>query len=420
MDDLARDLHDLSAIGADPAGGVTRVAWSPELMAAYAAFAERGRAVGAAADVDAAGNAFLRWRAAGAPAGAPGGAPGGGGAGGATPAFLIGSHLDTVPRGGAYDGALGVLAGLDVLRSFQARGDDPGCPVWVTAFMDEEGTRFGTALFGSRAFAGHDLSGLGGRADRAGITIAEAMAACGHDHASVGSAAGIDGIRGYLELHIEQGPVLEHSGEDIGVVTSIVGLVGLQVRLEGQANHAGTTPMGLRRDALAGAARAVLELRDLARRTPTVTANVGTIAVEPGGKNVIPGACDFSVDIRAADRATYLTLDEAARGVLARIADEESLALTVTEIYRLEPVPMATAFVDALERAAELEGASFRRLPSGAGHDAQIIAPHVPAGMLFVPSRGGISHNPAEYTTPEQCALGSRVLARAVLLLAGA
>ncbi len=417
MDALARDLNDLSAIGADPAGGITRVAWSPELMAAYAAFAERGQAVGAHADVDAAGNAFLRWSAGGA-AGAPG--EGGAGADGATPAFLIGSHLDTVPRGGAYDGALGVLAGLDVLRSFQARGDDPGCPVWVTAFMDEEGTRFGTALFGSRAFAGHDLSDLGSRADRAGVTIAEAMAACGHDHASVGSAARIDAIRGYLELHIEQGPVLEQSGEDIGVVTSIVGLLGLQVRLEGQANHAGTTPMGLRRDALAGAARAVLELRDLARHTPAVTANVGTIAVEPGGKNVIPGACDFSVDIRAADRATYLTLDEAARGILARIAAAESLALTITEIYRLEPVPMATAFVDALERAAELEGASFRRLPSGAGHDAQIIAPHVPAAMLFVPSRGGISHNPAEYTTPEQCALGSRVLARAVMLLAGA
>jgi len=214
--------------------------------------------------------------------------------------------------------------------------------------------------------------------------------------------------------------VLEQSGEEIGVVTSIVGLLGLQVRLEGQANHAGTTPMNMRRDALAGAARAVLELRDLARQAPSVTANVGTIAVEPGGKNVIPGACDFSIDIRAADHATYLTLDEAARGILARIAAEESLSLTVSEIYRLDPVPMDTAFVDAIERAAELEGASARRMPSGAGHDAQIIAPHVPAGMLFVPSRGGISHNPAEHTDPAQCATGSRVLARSVQLLARA
>lgn len=402
MTELARDLESLARIGADPGGGVTRVAWSPELLAAYAWLAERGRTVGATSDIDAAGNAFLR------------------SSGGDGPAFLIGSHLDTVPRGGTLDGALGVLAGLDVLRQFHERGDGPRCPLWVSSFMDEEGTRFGTALFGSRAFTGHDLSGLGSRTDRTGVTIAEAMAACGRDHAAVGSAAAIDRIRGYLELHIEQGPVLEQSGEEIGVVTSIVGLLGLQVRLEGQANHAGTTPMNMRRDALAGAARAVLELRDLARHAPSVTANVGTIAVEPGGKNVIPGACDFSIDIRAADHATYLTLDEAARGILARIAAEESLSLTVSEIYRLDPVPMDTAFVDAIERAAELEGASARRMPSGAGHDAQIIAPHVPAGMLFVPSRGGISHNPAEHTDPAQCATGSRVLARSVQLLARA
>ncbi len=404
MDALARDLRDLAAIGADPEGGVTRVAWSPALLEALHWFAERGRAVGATTAIDAAGNAFLR---------AGGGASAG-------PAFLIGSHLDTVPRGGAYDGALGVLAGLDVLRHFHESGDAPGCPVWVNAFMDEEGTRFGTALFGSRAFAGHDLSDLAARADKAGVTVAEAMQACGRDAAALGEAQAIDRVRGYLELHIEQGPVLEQSGEQIGVVTSIVGLLGLQVRLTGQANHAGTTPMDMRRDALAGASRAVLELRDLARRLPTVTANVGTIAVEPGGKNVIPGACSFSVDIRAADQATYLTLDAATRATLARIASEESLGLEVTEIYRLAPVPMDTAFVDAIERAAELEGASHRRMPSGAGHDAQVIAPHVPAGMLFVPSRGGISHNPAEHTEPEQCATGSRVLARAVKLLSHA
>ena len=403
MDELERDLLDLAAIGAaGEGGGVTRVAWSEELLEAYAWLARRGRELGVGHDIDAAGNAFLRWET------------------GAGPALLIGSHLDTVPHGGRFDGALGVLSGLDVIRTLRRDGFTPRCPIWLTAFMDEEGTRFSTALFGSRALAGADLSKLGARHDRDGVTVREAMQAHGFDFDAVPAAARLDGVRGYLELHIEQGPVLEQSGDDVGIVTSIVGLVGLHVRLEGQANHAGTTPMALRRDALAGGARAVLELRDLARRTPGVTANVGVISVEPGGKNVVPGACEFTVDIRSASPEVYRTLDDSARGLLQRIAREETLDLTVAEIYRLEPVPLDTGIVDVLERAAELEGASALRLPSGAGHDAQVLAPHLPAGMLFVPSRGGISHNPAEYTTPGQCALGARVLARAVMLLTGA
>ena len=403
VDELQRDLLDIAAIGADDeGGGVTRLAWSKELLQAYAWLARRGREIGVSHDIDTAGNAFLRWAA------------------GTGPALLIGSHLDTVPRGGRFDGALGVLTGLDVLRTLRRDAFAPRCPIWLTAFMDEEGTRFGTALFGSRALAGEDLSQLGDRGDQAGVTLREAMRACGFDFDAVPAAAQLDRVRGYLELHIEQGPVLEHSGDDVGIVTSIVGLIGLQVRLLGQANHAGTTPLALRRDALAGGARAVLELRDLARRTAGVTANVGTISVEPGGKNVVPGSCEFTVDIRSASPDVYRTLDDSARSLLQRIAHEETLELTVAEIYRLEPVPLDTAIIDTLERAAELEGASSRRLPSGAGHDAQVIASHVPTGMLFVPSRGGISHNPAEHTTPEQCALGSRVLARAVTLLASA
>lgn len=245
------------------------------------------------------------------------------------------------------------------------------------------------------------------------------MAQRGFDFDRVPSAAGPAGLRGYLELHIEQGPVLEHSGEEIGIVTSIVGLVGLQVRLEGESNHAGTTPMGLRRDALAGAARAVLELRDMARSRPGHTANVGTISVQPGGKNVIPGVCEFSVDVRAAEPADYRDLDAATRALLERIAREEGLGISISELYRLDPVPMKAGMIGALERAADLEGASWRRMPSGAGHDAQVIAPHVPTGMLFVSSRKGISYSPLEHTKPEHCSTGSRALARAVTLLAG-
>lgn len=403
MDELELDLRALAAIGADlDAGGVTRVAWSPELFEAYGFLGRRGAECRLTHDVDPAGNAFLRWNA------------------GAGPALLIGSHLDTVPNGGRFDGALGVFSGLDVLRALGRDGYEPRIPLWVTAFMDEEGTRFGTALLGSRAFVGGDLGGLGERRSREGTSLREAMAERGFDFDRASDAAAVSEIRGYLELHIEQGPVLERNGEDVGIVTSIVGLIGLDVRFEGQANHAGTTPMSLRRDALAGAARAVLELRDLARGHEGHTANVGTITVEPGGKNVIPGVCEFSVDVRAAARADFETLDGRARAVLERIAHEEGLDLTVRELYRVQPVPLDTGMIDALERAAELEGASSRRMPSGAGHDAQVIAPHVPTGMLFVPSRRGISHNPAEYTSPEHCATGSRVLRRAVTMLADA
>lgn len=403
MDELELDLRALAAIGANIDGdGVTRVAWSPELFEAYRLLGRRGAECRLTHDVDPAGNAFLRWNA------------------GAGPALLIGSHLDTVLNGGRFDGALGVISGLDALRTLGRDGYEPRIPLWVTAFMDEEGTSFGTALFGSRAFVGGDVTGLGERRSLQGVSLREAMAERGFDFDRAPDAAAVSAVRGYLELHIEQGPVLERGGEDVGIVTSIVGLIGLGARLEGQANHAGTTPMTLRRDALAGGARAVLELRDLARGHEGQTANVGTIAVEPGGGNVIPGVCEFTVDVRAAAPADFETLDGRARAVLERIAHEEGLALTIRELYRVQPVPLDTGMIDALERAAELEGASSRRMPSGAGHDAQVIAPHVPTGMLFVPSRGGISHNPAEYTSPEHCATGSRVLRRAVTMLADA
>lgn len=401
MSDLERDILEFGAIGGEGTG-VTRYAWSDEVMAAHALLAERGRDLGLAAETDAAGNTVVRWEE------------------GSGPAVLVGSHLDTVPRGGRYDGALGVLSGLEAVRQLRQRGVQPARPVWIVSFTDEEGSRFGTSLLGSRAFVGEDLSDLRDRADADGVTLREAMARQGFHFERLPQARAIDRVGCYLELHIEQGPVLEHAGIDIGVVTAIVGLIGYHVRLEGQANHAGTTPMAMRRDALAGAARVALELRDLARATEGMTANVGVIGVEPGGKNVVPGVCDFTIDVRSATREGFDALHGRVRAILERIAGEEQLGLAVTEIYRLDPLVMDAGIVDAFERAAELEGASHLRLPSGAGHDAMIVGAHVPAGMLFVPSRGGISHNPAELTPPEQCDLGARVLARTVELLATA
>ena len=400
MSELAQHLTAVARFGASRAG-ITRLAWSPELADVNAWLTRRLEEAGLEVEVDAAGNVFGKWHA---------------GEGGPV---LVGSHLDTVPNGGRFDGALGVLAGLEAIRLLKRRRVRPRRPVWLVSFMDEEGARFGTALFGSRAFAGDDLSDLGERRDGTGVTLRDAMAEAGLDFDRIGDAKAVGEIAAYVELHIEQGALLERAGADVGIVTAIVGLLGFRAHMTGEANHAGTTPMPLRRDALVGAARTVLALRDEARGRDDLTANVGSISVQPGGFNVVPGVCEFTIDVRSPTRETLSRADALVRDTLATVATEEKLELELDESYRLDVTPLHPGLQDTLRRAAEAEGASFLDLPSGAGHDAMAVAPHVPTAMLFVPSRGGISHSPDEYTAPEQCDLGARVLARALELLVG-
>lgn len=392
-DSVAASLASLARIGGALDGGVTRVAWSPQLFEAYAWVGDRLRELGLEVEIDAAGNLLGRWEA------------------GTGKSVLVGSHLDTVPSGGRLDGVLGVVAAVHAVALLKQEEFEPERPLWIAAFMDEEGTRFNTALFGSRAFAGDDVSHLGGRVDAAGMTLRDAMSAAGFDFDRVREARRIDEVGAYLELHIEQGPVLEAEGIVLGVVTSIVGLRGYRVRLRGEANHAGTTPMRLRRDALAGAARVVLALRDEARAREGATANIGKIAVQPGGSNVVPAVADFTVDVRA---TTPEGLEELARLVeetIERVAREEDLEADLEQTFALEPLELDPALIDVVERAAGREGVAATRMPSGAGHDAMVIGRHVPAAMLFVPSRGGISHSPAEASQPEHLELGMRVLA---------
>jgi allantoate deiminase len=390
MTSLAADLEELAQLGAE-AGGVSRFAWTPELAQANEWLMRRLEELGLATHLDAAGNVVGRWDE------------------GEGSAVVIGSHLDTVPRGGRYDGALGVLAALDVVRRLKEDGTAPRRPLWVVSFNDEEGSRFQTGMLGSRAFVGDlDLEDWRRRG------VADAMAAAGFDFERLPRARVVDGVGAYLELHIEQGPVLEQEGIDLGVVTAISGLLGFRVRLTGEANHAGTTPMTARRDALAGAARIALALRDEARMRGDMTANVGILELQPGGFNVIPGVAEFTVDVRAGEEKAYERMERFVRELFERVASEEQLALDVSVTHRKPPVPLDPGLQEVLENAAAEEGASVRRMPSGAGHDAMILGPHVPAAMLFVPSRAGISHSPDEFTPPEQCDLGARVLARAV------
>jgi allantoate deiminase len=376
--------------------GVTRLAWSQELREVQDWLTNQLVELGIEVELDAAGNLIGRWET------------------GSGKPIAVGSHLDTVRSGGRYDGALGVLSGLQAIRLLKERGFEPSRPLWLISFMDEEGARFGAALFGSRAFVGNDLSELGDRQDSDGISLKEAMAALGFEFERVPTACRVDELGGYLELHIEQGPVLETEGIEIGIVTGIVGLIGFRARFVGEANHAGTTPMRLRRDALCGAATAVLALRDAALARDDITTNVGIISAEPGSFNVVPGAAEFSIDVRSATKEGYASLEPMVRETLDRIASEQELELELSEVYRLEPLPLATELISVLEQAAQAEGATTLRMPSGAGHDAMEVGRHVPAGMVFVPSRKGISHSPEEFTEPEHCELGARVLARAL------
>jgi allantoate deiminase len=398
MPAVAATLEQAAGFGGGEEG-MTRLAWSEELFDVYDWLGKQLGELGLDVEIDAAGNLLARWEI------------------GSGRAVLVGSHLDTVPHGGRYDGALGVLAGFHAIRLLKEWGVEPRRPIWLASFMDEEGARFGTALFGSRAFAGEDMGELADRRDVAGISLREAMTAAGFDFDRLAHARRIDEIGAYLELHIEQGPVLEQEGIELGIVTGIVGVLGFRARFLGEANHAGTTPMRMRRDALAAAARVVLALREAALERGDITTNVGIISVEPAGFNVVPGVAEFTIDTRSATQEGFASLEPLVRETLERVASEEGLGLEAHEIFRLDPLPLDETLVATFERAAELEGVKYLRLPSGAGHDAMVVGRQVPAGMLFVPSRRGISHSPEEYTTPEQCELGSRVLARALQLL---
>ena len=319
MSSLAAELEAAAQIGAE-GGGVSRFAWSPELAQANAWLMGRLEELGLETELDQAGNVFGRWSA------------------GEGKAVVVGSHLDTVPRGGRYDGALGVLAALATVRALRADGIEPGRPLWVVSFNDEEGSRFQTGMLGSRAFCGEvDLEDWRRRG------VADAMAEAGFDFDRLPEARGIDRVGAYLELHIEQGPVLEQSGEDLGIVTAITGLLGFRVTLLGAANHAGTTPMDGRRDALAGTSRIVLALREEARAREDMTANVGICTVEPGGFNVIPGLAEFTIDVRSPTADGFERAEAFVRETVERVVKESGGRASTGIVHHTEKLDEAQA-----------------------------------------------------------------------------
>jgi hydantoinase/carbamoylase family amidase len=398
---LHRDLLALGEIGWDGERGLARTTFSPGHTAARAWFLERASEAGLQTRIDSAAN-----HSAVLP-----GPPG-------SRTLLLGSHLDSVPQGGRYDGALGVLCALEVLRA--VRDAHVQLPVSLEAidFTDEEGTLVGT--LGSWALAG--------------MLTPDVLTAprCGRERllselARMGlSEEGLRGARrdprslaAYLELHVEQGPVLEREGVDIGVVTGIRGNSSFEVTLAGQARHAGTTPLGVRRDAGRGAAMVALAVWDVvADEFPGCVANVGDIQLEPGAFNVVPGRARIRLECRSVDAGE---LDRLAARILDRVtsvAAECRLEVEVDRVGHWAPAASDPQVRLAIQGAAEALGLSCMHLPSGAGHDAQVVARVVPAGMVFVPSMGGISHDPSEHTCWRDCVNGANVLLGAALELA--
>ena len=400
-DRLLGRLEQLGQVGRDNDGRLTRLAASDTEKAGRDLLAGWITAAGLELAVDRVGNMFGIW------SGASDTAP-----------VMVGSHIDTVINAGIYDGCYGVLSGLEVIETLREAGLTPARPIVVAAFTNEEGVRYAPDMLGSLVAAG-------------GLSVEDALATVGTDGTRLGDELERIGYAGpqepgfltphaYVELHIEQGPVLEHEAIALGAVECVQGISWQRVTIDGIANHAGTTPMAMRRDAGQAACRVVNFLRDrvVGSNQPTV-ATVGCMRFEPDAINVIPSRAIFTVDIRDPDEARLQAEEAALADYLVALATAENVSITVERLARFEPVQFDPAIVALIEQAAATRGLASKRMTSGAGHDAQMMARLCPAAMIFVPSQAGISHNPREFTKPCELAAGANVLLDTVSYLAG-
>ena len=398
---LLADLDALAAVGDTGDGGNCRLALTDDDAGGRELVVGWMRDLGLDVRVDRIGN-VVATRAGSDPGTAP---------------VMTGSHIDTVRTGGRYDGTLGVLAGLEVVRALDDAGHTTQRPVAVAFFTDEEGSRFAPDMLGSLVYAG-------------GMDLESARATGGIDGAVLGDElerigwAGSETVPGlvphaYVELHIEQGPVLERAGEVIGVVTGVQGISWQELTLTGQANHAGTTPMALRRDSGLVAAQVTAFVRSLAVDIGgPMVGTVGRLLLHPDLVNVVAARATLTVDLRHTDDAVLASAESRLAARVGELAAAESVDASWRRLARFAPVSFDPAVVDRVEAAARRRGLPCRRMPSGAGHDAQMLARVCPTGMVFVPSHEGISHNPREFTSPEHLASGASVLCDVLVELA--
>lgn len=382
---LNHSLEDLGRIGHTDQG-MQRVAFSDFDVEGRAHTMELMRRVGLDVRIDPAGNIIGR---------KDGSVPG------LTP-IALGSHIDTVPNGGKYDGALGVTGAIECVQTLQDQGITTRHPLEVLVFTNEEGTGFPHWLFGSRAMAGtlspEDLTAV----DQEGIGLDTRLQAIGGDLSLIQQAARSPGeLSAYIELHIEQGPALDRSGTPIGVVTGITGRAAFEVEVRGAVNHAGTTPMGLRHDALLSASRLFLTVERIASELEVCrVGTVGRVSVSPNATNVVPGTVSFSVEFRDVDINALTAAEAEFRRITVEVEESDGVSVNILALPPTTPAPIKPEMQDLVAKAAAGLGLATGRLPSGAGHDAQAMAAITKVAMVFVPSIDGISHSPLEFSTP--------------------
>ena len=390
------EIMETAAIGATSKGGVCRLTLTDLDRQVRDWFKARAEQLGCRVTVDDMGAMFARRDGTAN-----------------VPPIAFGSHLDTQPTGGKFDSVLGTLAALETLRTLVEAGYETYAPIEVVNWTNEEGSRFAPAMVSSGVFAKVlEKDWAQSRQDRDGMTFAAALDGIGYRGTE---RCGEHPLSAFFELHIEQGPILETEGKDIGVVTGVQAMRWYEVTVTGQDAHTGATPMHLRKNALLGAARLIDAVDAIGRKHTPGVATVGRIENRPNSPNVVPGEVFFMVDLRHPDDGTLDAMEADFRAALPAICEPLGLAVTVQRIWEQPALRFNADCVMAVRRAAELSGYSLRDIVSGAGHDAAYVSRVAPAAMIFVPCRGGISHNEAEFSSKEQCAKGAQVLLQAVL-----
>jgi len=404
MADLQRiqdNLMALAAIGATPEGGVTRLAWSELEREAHRLVIQWMKEAGLEVWEDPMGNTF--GRRVGSED---------------LPTIMVGSHLDTVNNGGNLDGTLGVIAGLELVRELNKKRLITRHPITVVAFAAEEAVRFADTCMGSKIITGAmDREHLDKIKDEQGITGAEAMKLVGLDPDRIEEAQwDLAKIAAYFELHVEQGLVLEKLGKQVGVVTAIAAATRYRVTLTGSADHSGATPMGARKDALCAASEIVLGIERIASSEagPTTVGTVGIMKVQPGAMTVIPGQVELGIDIRDTVPEAKQVASEKIVAMIEDVCRRRNIGLNLVKLLDDVPAVMSPTVIEAIKNSAERLGYSYHMMPSAAGHDARIMGFVTQTGMVFVPSRAGISHSPKEWTDPEDILAGINVMVEAV------
>jgi allantoate deiminase len=398
------ELLEQLALHTDEPGRLTRLYLSPAHRRAAEATRAMMQEAGLAAQIDVLGSVAGRW---------DGQQPD-------EPGLIVGSHIDTVVDAGRFDGTLGVVLGIVAVEELRREGFDPSCPIEVLAFGDEENVRFPTNLSTSHALAGrYDPAWLDGK-DSDGITLREALVSFGGDPAGIDALARRPGsVRGYLEVHIEQGPLLEAQNRALGIVTAINGISRARLAVTGEAGHAGTVPMTMRRDALAAAAEMIAIVERIGARRSETVATVGAARVEPGAVNVIPAEVQWTLDARAPDDAVRHEMVKAILEECEAVARRRGVTLAIEPFMDSPATPMDPYFAALLGNACRSIGEEPLPLASGAGHDAVAMAHLCPTAMLFVRCKGGISHNPVESITVVDADAAARSLIEAVRIIAG-